>query len=110
MYINPVKGTKEQWLGKLMHCSVLGWEDTCPVIKQVRQAEFLAHSPGSENRYGLCHVNNGWMTALGVAFNEREALTFCSPDDSRPKRFYLAHKLCLTDEAGLEPEDIELLK
>jgi hypothetical protein len=110
MYINPVKGTKEEWIGKLMHCSVLGWEDTCPVIKRVSQEQFLAHVPGAENRYGLCHVDNGWMTALGVAHNEREALAFCSPNDYRPKVFFLAHKSCLTDEAGLAPDDIKLLK
>ena len=72
-YIDPVKGTKEQFLmrnGKEVWQSGFSWEDK------------------PENCLPVVLVDNKQFTAAGVAYSKRELEAFTDPTDFRPKRYF----------------------
>lgn len=70
-YVNPKGETKEQFLEKN------GTEVQNPTFAGIPSDHAL-----------VVLVNNGWMTAAGIAYDEREFQAFTSSSDSRPKKFY----------------------
>lgn len=73
-YINPEGQNKEEWLRdngiQVNLIDILDWnnkpKDCLPVV----------------------FMDNGFFTAAGIAFSQRELDNFTSPEDSRPKVFY----------------------
>lgn len=70
-YINPKNRSKEQWLDE--H----GLQCGQPKV----------HLDGIGN-VAVCLVDNGWMTAAAIAFDQRELERFTRPDDERPKKWF----------------------
>lgn len=71
-YINVPDMSKEDWLEKN------GVEvDPAPEVHMDEQ-----------NRVAVCLVDNGWMTAAGIAYDRKELDAFKMPD-GRPKTWYL---------------------
>lgn len=54
---------------------------------------FLKETPfnNESSQLPVCLVDNGWMTAAGIAFDEHEMNDFMHPD-SRPKQWFLVPK------------------
>lgn len=72
-YVNPKETTKEQFLAE--HGTSISAEE----------AEITStHLP-------VCLVDNGWMKAAGVAFDEREMEAFKYPDQ-RPKEWFMVSR------------------
>jgi len=85
-YINPKNGTtKEAWLAE--H----GMSISEPAAK--------AHTAGA--RVVVCLIDNGWMTAAGIAYDDRERDAFTMLD-SRPKSWYLVNREQLVAEGFLK--------
>ena len=84
-YINPKVGTKEQWLEKYGN-------------------EVDTGSLDDPERVPVCLVDNGLFTAAGICYNHRELNEFSNPNDSRPKRWYLAPKDQLVREGYIPNE------
>lgn len=97
IYVNPLKGSKEDWLNSHK-------------VKWIPAHEFCTHTPGRNGLLGVALVDNGPFTALAVADSLEEAKAFCRPEDSRPKHFFLV-KLedLLKKDAGLDSRDTERL-
>lgn len=77
-YINPSNMTKEEWLKQ--HGVPMAAPIDFEVMKDRKPPEF----------YPVCLVNNGWMTAAGIAFDQGEHLAFIGDNsDRRPKKWYL---------------------
>ena len=72
-YINPKGDTKETWL------------ETHGVPVSISEARM--HAAGQDEQYIVCLVDNGWMTAAGIAYDDRERDAFTC-DDGRPKKWY----------------------
>ncbi len=72
-YINPPDMSKEQFL-----------DQNGRVIKRDEVMNFDFNS----NELPVCLVDNGWMPAAVIAYNERERDAFADPDDRRPKFWY----------------------
>lgn len=71
-YINPKDGsTKEQFLEK---------HGTKITSDEVRKFDF------SSDHLPVCLVDNGPFTAAGIAYDQREAAEFLSPDMRGPQR------------------------
>ncbi len=70
-YVNPRGETKEAFLNRV------GTRVERPVYGNVPPDHML-----------VVLVNNGWMTAAGIAYSEREFEAFTGADDPRPKTFY----------------------
>jgi hypothetical protein len=67
-YVNPVEQSKEQWLeenGTLVPGPIVPSQEFLPV----------------------CLVDNGYFTAAGIGFDQREVDAFSYPDP-RPKKWY----------------------
>lgn len=85
-YINPEKGTKEEWLvkyGRSVHSTdvkKLDWEAT--------------------SEWPVCWVDNGMFTAAGIGFCQEEVEVFARPDWRR-KRWYMVPKVELVPFCSL---------
>jgi hypothetical protein len=84
IYINPPKGTKEQFLAA---CAT-------PISRE----DFMTFSV-PDDCLPVALVNNGAFTAAGVAYDLREVECFTHPTDFRPKKFYCVEKSKLLDES-----------
>jgi hypothetical protein len=86
-YVNPKDGvsTKEKWLET--HGT------------RVSEETALAHGAGYNNRLVVCLIDNGWMTAAGIAYDDRERDVFANPD-GRPKTWYVVPKALLEQFMG----------
>lgn len=69
-YINPPDMSKEQFLQK--HGTPINPNDY----------QF------NEEKLPVCLVDNGWMTAAGIAPDARELAVFNDPADARPKLWF----------------------
>lgn len=81
-YINPKGMSNEQWLernGARIDAS---------------EVEALIGTPPTERQHlvPVCLVDNGWMKAAGIAYNDAEARLFLN-DDGRPKQWYLVPQM-----------------
>jgi hypothetical protein len=72
-YINPKQSTKEQWLKA--NGDFKGMEGQL--------------NPPPKGKHFVCLVDNGWMTAAGVAYSLEEQQVFADPKDDRPKYWFL---------------------
>jgi hypothetical protein len=70
-YVNPKGQTKEEFLKQN------GTQDERPDFEKVPTGHML-----------VVLVNNGWMTAAGIIFDENEFKAATDPSDPRPKIFY----------------------
>ncbi len=70
-YINPKGQTKEQFLKEN------GTQVETPDFKKVPAGHML-----------VGYVNNGWMTAAGIVFDENEFNAYTDPSDPRPREYY----------------------
>lgn len=74
-YINPKEGTKKDWLA-----------ENVQVISSVplpKHRDEVGGTPCVQ----LVYIDNGWMTALGIAYSAEE-LRRMSVEDGRPKAFF----------------------
>lgn len=71
-YLNPKDMTKEEWLEK-----------------NAIRLDFIPENHATETHTVAVHVDNGWMTACALAYNQGELQAFKIPEDRRPKVFYL---------------------
>lgn len=79
-YINPKGMSKEQWLtenGEQFD------ESHFVSLKTIDAALY-----DNAHTVPVCLVDNGWMTAAGIAVDQRELEIFLLPD-GRPKTWYL---------------------
>lgn len=86
-YINPLGGTKEQFLmknGKEVWQSVFSWEDK------------------PENCLPVVLVDNKMFTAAGVCYSKRELEAFTELSDLRPKRYFYVAISALEDVSPIE--------
>lgn len=86
-YVNPAGTDKADWLE--------------------RNGERLSGAPNSvdvdSGSLPVCLVDNGWMTAAGVAYSQGELAAFSDPWDQRPKVWYQVDidlLLTVSDVAG----------
>lgn len=80
-YVNPENGmTKERWL------ETYG--------DRVSEDSARQHSAGFQNKLAVCLVDNGWMTAAGIAYDDHERNAFMHPD-TRTKKWFLVPKALL---------------
>lgn len=75
-YINP-NGDKGIWL------------NTNGAQVSFDQAQ--RHDAGKDDHFVVCLVDNGWMTAAAIAYNDRERDVFAR-DDGRPKKWFLVKR------------------
>lgn len=96
IYINPQKGTKEEWL-----------EINATLISE---ESFVTHKPGLAGLFTVCLVDNVALgfTAAAVAFSEEEARRFADPFDGRPRKYYLTSLMNLGDGCIPKPYFDEL--
>lgn len=80
-YINPESGSKEDWL----------LDNGNQVSRQTIQAFSF-----TTDELPVCLVDNGWMTAAGIAYDANERDRFMEahlpPDEQRPKAWFLVSK------------------
>lgn len=94
VYVNPKKGTKEDWLMK-------NGRRVCVIWSEVTLPEFKSFTEKGELPVIL--VNNGTFTAAGVAFNEQEyEMMTESERDTRPKILFAAPKKKLKKVSNLK--------
>jgi hypothetical protein len=84
-YVNPPVGTKEDWLRKN------GIELSTPPNPDETKEGFLP----------VCLVDNGHMTAAGIAYSPDEVRAFQSPGDPRPKTWFLVGTKALAEVIDL---------
>lgn len=72
-YINPPSMEKEEFLA--LHGQRISTEE-------VLNFNF------DGSKLPVCLVDNGWMTAAGIADTEHERDAFADPNDHRPKKWY----------------------
>ena len=81
MYINPRRGSKEQWLD----------ENAVPVQPEnygsTRQEQYAALC--KDGFLPVCLVDNGPFTAAGIAYSQGEYEAF-SYEDPRPRKWFIA--------------------
>lgn len=75
IYINPTNMSKEEFLGQ--HGEMM---------QEVPDEFSRTHENGKE-QYAVCWVDNGWMTAAAICYNEHELAAFKHPDP-RPKKWF----------------------
>jgi hypothetical protein len=79
IYVNPKDGSaKEDWLARN--------GQSIPESEVIHS--IMKNFDFSGDRLPVCLVDNGWMTAAGIAYDRREAEAFLHPD-ARPKQWYL---------------------
>lgn len=83
-YINPKDMSKEEWLA----------ENGVPVSARDLQVTGFEYLKPAE--LPVCLVDNGWMTAAGIAYCDEEMQEFLRPD-GRPKQWFLVRRARLTD-------------
>lgn len=94
LYINPMKGTKEDWLMKK-------GRQVCILLPEVALPDFKSFTEKGELPVIL--VNNGTFTAAGVAFNEQEyEIMTESERDTRPKILFAVSKKKLKKVSNLK--------
>lgn len=71
-YIDPPNMSKEQFLEKYGQ----------PLSSISSDYNF------SGDKLPVCLVDNGWMTAAGIAYHPREIEAFNNPNDIRPKKWF----------------------
>jgi len=97
-YINPVDMEKEEWLTK-------------NALSELNKEDLKIFNFNQTQTRPVCLLNNGFFTAAGIAFNERELNVFASEEDTRPKKFYEVEvKKILNNNIGLTLEDKKNLK
>lgn len=79
-YINPPGGNKQSWL------------DTNGV--RVSQDTASRRKAGDEDQFVVCLVDNGWMDAAGIAYDDNELKAFLY-EDGRPKKWYIVKREAL---------------
>lgn len=79
IYVNPRDVSKEEFLG------IYG-----EMMKEAPD-HFMRTNENGKEQYAVCWVDNGWMTAAGICFNENELAAFKCPDQ-RPKRWFWVDK------------------
>lgn len=82
-YINPERGTKEDWL-----------QDNL-IISSNKPLPYKTEHNGREI-VQVVLIDNGWMTALGIAYDENELMRFAY-SDGRAKLF------CYVPRTAVEP-------
>ena len=94
VYVNPKKGTKEDWLMK-------NGRRVCVIWNEVTLPDFKSFTEKDELPVIL--VDNITFTAAGVAFNEQEykMMTECEID-TRPKILFAAPKKKLKKISNLK--------
>lgn len=80
IYINPANETKEAFL--------LREAETVTTLKNYDDVE--------KEKIQVVLVDNGFFTAAGVVYNQREIQAFTSPDDRRAKQFFLIDRSILS--------------
>ena len=94
LYINPMKGTKEDWLMKK-------GRQVCILLPEVALPNFKSFTEKGELPVIL--VNNGIFTAAGVAFNEQEYEIMTESEiDTRPKILFAVSKKKLKKVSNLK--------
>ena len=78
-YVNPKGESKEAFLKR--------------EGRPIRQDE----AEITNEEYPVCLVDNGWMTAAGVADCQGELKAFTDPSDLRPKAWFMVSKAKLRD-------------
>src|SRR3990172_13034199 len=79
-YINPIAGTKEEWL------------------EQYGQITQEPDWPPPDGQVLVCLVDNESFTALGIAYDQQEWMTFIAPD-ATPEEIEAAR--IKTEEVGM---------
>ena len=79
LYINPTDMTKEEWLNKHKYAS--------PMEYFPRFGEIFGHYGPNNDTVLVCLVDNGYFTAAGICYNDRELQDFAR-DDGRRKVWY----------------------
>lgn len=96
LYINPPKGTKEEWL--------------------TANGNLLGAKPPDAHKFGkdlvVCLVDNGLFTAAGVCYSQRELEAFSDPSDGRMKFWFMVSeadiwKVCPDAKYYLKPKEKE---
>ena len=87
-YINPDE-PKEEWLGKNG--------------KAILKPEF----PVDKDMALVCLVNNGPFAAAAIAYSRAEFKHFTSPDDGRPKTWFLVPKTKICEVSNIKPDEFE---
>jgi len=75
-YINPIKGTKEQFL--IEKASI------------ITEEEFKSFDYSDKTRMPVCLVQNDFFSAAGVAYSIEENQSFTHENDIRPKQYFIA--------------------
>lgn len=81
-YINPPDMTKEQWLKEN--------------AAEVHESDARDRSAG--DNLVVCLVDNGWMTAAGICYDDGERDAFMRPDSGdyqRPRKWYVVSRALL---------------
>jgi len=76
-YINPSNCTKEEFLTEKARRATL---------EELLDWDY----EGNKEELPVVLVDNGFFTAAGIMYSDRERTEFLSPTDDRPKRFYIA--------------------
>ena len=82
-YINPPGQTKEQWLKAYA----------------IEIGENGARSHTAGDNLVVCLVDNGWMTAAGICYDDHERDMFMLPDTDghqRPRKWYVVSRAQLS--------------
>lgn len=79
-YVNPPKGTKEEWLREN---GVL-----CNSVHAENVVNAYPSSPDDDTLFVVVLVKNPGFSAAGVAYCASEYRVFTDPNDKRPKKFY----------------------
>ena len=94
VYINPMKGTKEDWLMKK-------GRQVCMIWPEVTLLDFKLFT--EKNELPVILVNNGTFTAAGVAFNEQEYEMMTERErNKRPKILFAVSKKKLKKISNLK--------
>lgn len=74
IYINPTTDTD----ARMKRDTILA------IATHATKAEFLAHAPGSDDKWGVAILDNGLFVAAGVAYSANEARVFVEGAGGRP--------------------------
>jgi hypothetical protein len=89
-YINPRGETKEQWLER--EGLELPQDEVAAMGDKAFSGDWLP----------VCLVDNGPFTAACIMFDNRELDVWLRPDDTRPKRFFMAPLKLLYEVSNLK--------